>query len=174
MEESGGTIHALVEERLKLVSWTHMLDTSEDLGRELQQDAMNFRDTDEIMRHAREIIRNSDPDYMSDNEKKEARPKVSTKDPTTKTNPQGRGLGTETKKKMDEQAVAREKLEALGSTKVVDDKKVPEDPKSPRDYSPKSDAQSTGRRSAGVQVGGQHYHPSNLVTPRIDMGKAVR
>lgn len=70
MEESGGTIHALVEERLKLVSWAQNMDTTKELGLELRQNAMNFRDTDGIMRRAREFNREFDPDYMSENEKK--------------------------------------------------------------------------------------------------------
>lgn len=74
---------------------------------------------------------------------------------------------------MGEQAAARAKLEALGSTKVDEGEKLPDASKASRDYSPKSDAKSTGRRSAGVHVGEQHYRLSNLVTFRIDTGKVA-
>ena len=136
MEDDDDNMTPLLEERLKLASWMQNLDATHELSSELREKAMVFRESDGIMRYAREIIRKIDPDYKSENEKKDARPKVPPKDPTAKTNPHGRGLWAETKKKLDEQAVAREKLEALANARADEKKKTPAIPKASRSCSP--------------------------------------
>ena len=101
-----------------------------------------------------------------------ARPKVPARDPTAKTSPRGRVLVTDTKTRMDEQAVAREKLEALGRKRVDgkgklgdshDGDKLSGAIRRSRSLSQISESASPRSSSADVHIGKQYHQMNNSV-----------
>ena len=55
--------------------------------------------------------------------RKKLPPEIPPRDPTAKVNPRGRGIGADTRNKLDEQAIARQKLEELNESRRIEKEK---------------------------------------------------
>ena len=98
----------------------HNLNLSTSLSNEIHQKAENFRKNDKFMLYAREYVRKVDSVYRSESGGKKLPPKIPARGPTTKANPRGRGIGADTRNKLDEQTIARQKLEELNESRRID------------------------------------------------------
>ena len=142
---------------------TH-LDQSDELEKKLRAEADEFRRNGSIMRFGRSQIRQQNADYKSEDEMKMVPTKIAPSK-TVKTNPHGRGLGTDTLKKMDEQTIARERLERLNAEKK---KELPSSsvPSIPLNKTLEDDNKE--HLDADVKADGQH-----VVLPSIPLDKTL-